>query len=177
MTDRWVALDAIGSFGALVFSVLTALVAVIGWIRTRSQLNEEREQVARERRRAQASRVVGWIETRSVEESWSLPSSKERTRTLRRAHVVIRNGSDLPVFDVEVTVDEVERKPVGSLQLVPPESEREVRLHPSDYRMGDPITMSFTFRDAQERAWARGRDGRLIERDVHGQVTRAHPVS
>lgn len=163
MTDRWVALDAIGSFGALVFSVLTALVAVIGWLRTRSTLNEEREQLAHEHRRAQASRVVGWIETRPVDESWEVGNGKQRVRTLKFAHVVIRNGSDLPIFDVEVTVDEVARKPVSTLQTVPPGGERAVRLSRRDYKMGDPITMSFTFRDAQERAWVRRPDGRLIE--------------
>jgi hypothetical protein len=142
--------------------VLTSIVAVIGWMVTRRTLGHERRERADQAERAQASRVVAWTDSRLVETRFSYAGERpDKVTSHRYPHVVVTNTSDLPVFDVEVTIAELPRRPHATFPVVPPLGERAAVVSPADGYLGGPITVSFAFRDADERVWRRGSDGRL----------------
>ena len=144
-------LAAVGTLGAF---------AVALWLLFK-ELAARREQ-EEDRRREQARLVTAWM------------MSKPLSRTEERSAIVIRNGSDEPVFDgwcvlvASTSRFASERKPVFDWELrwrvLPPHETLEDELDlpqlltpPWDAR----IRLSFT--DAAGRRWTRYPDGRLVE--------------
>lgn len=177
MTD-WQMLDAIGSFGALVFSVVVSAASVTGWLLTRRELLRERKSRSRVDERAQASQVVAWVERRASTAS-GYP----------QASIVVSNASDLPVFNIDATVRwtlkgaDIRSEDTFSFRLsvlgiatsasgldrfardiLPPHSSQEWPLETRKLKGvadGSTAAVALTFEDVQQRRWRRDYGGGL----------------
>jgi hypothetical protein len=164
-----VALWAAGFAGAVAYRLLEV---ELGRDRVAA---EERRAVADERRRAQAARVAAWFGSWGDDDGYPAGMSGPPGRL--RWGAVIRNASDLPVYDVRfsyhVAVDPGRRgrtwragerfQSRDIIPVIPPGVERSaipnyVREEQADGRW--LVAVSFT--DADGRRW---------RRDVHGMLT------
>jgi len=144
-------------------AVGTLLAFVVALRLLFKELAAHREQ-EEDRRRNQASLVTAWM------------MSKPLSRTEERSAIMIRNGSDEPVFDgwcvlvASTSRFASEREPVFDWEfrwrVLPPHETLEDELDlpqlltpPWDAR----IRLSFT--DAAGRRWTRYPDGQLVQRD------------
>jgi hypothetical protein len=139
-------LAAIGTLAA--FGVALRLLA--------KELAVRREQ-EEDRRRNQARLVAAWV------------TLKEVSETEVRYSVVVRNGSDEPVFDglcVVVPSATAFEWEVRWLILPPHETkEDDLRLPEKLWRSLWDAAIELSFTDAAGRRWIRYPDGRLVERD------------
>jgi hypothetical protein len=139
-------LAAVGTLAA--FFVALRLLA--------KELAARREQ-EEDRRRNQARLVVAWA------------TFKEVSETEVRYSVVMRNGSDEPVYDglcVVVPSTAVFEWEVGWLILPPHEiKEGDLRLPERYWRPLWEAAIELSFTDAAGRRWTRYPDGRLVELD------------
>lgn len=139
-----------------------AIVAAIfaGLVYRREERRDARREA--ERRQAQATKVAAWVD---------LPSGEGVV------HVHIRNASDVPVYDVRVSIhrtpevkpyEPVEYQPAyrWELSVVPPGTEPRLIPLPTDELFGGSpkrFVTSMTFHDAAGIYWFRNAYGELFE--------------
>lgn len=168
----WPVLDAIGSFGALVFAVAVAVWSEVGRRKAAAELKETRERQEKTQRahdaaarRSQAELVIAWFEHRVVDRRATLDGSDI---VATRPFVFMVNNSEMPIFDVHIvavaTVSnaqiEAERTPVvpagtGVHKYPVPESHAPT--------VDDEMAVVMTFRDLAGVRWERTQDGALRE--------------
>ncbi|MEU9687396.1 hypothetical protein [Amycolatopsis japonica] len=80
----------VGGIGSIAAAAAAVWVALEGWRRSERQIADQTKRLDEETARAQASKVAAWINT-----------TREDNENVV---VMARNSSDLPVFDVELTI-------------------------------------------------------------------------
>jgi hypothetical protein len=119
-------------------------------------------------RRSQAATVCAWFQARSAYGPLTGLYQSEAESPVWG--VEIRNGSNLPVYDVRVAYHFVKKgattpeKGFYKVAILPPgESFRELPRSLRDAKNPDEMTVALTFRDAAGYSWSRGTDGVLTE--------------
>ena len=117
---------------------------------------------ARERKEAQARRVVAWISSREAQ----TPEDKETYQVLALMGMIpvllVLNGSDAPVFKVSVfnMPDDGNLDPLYTVNVLPPGTTSVDLRHAGHLEKGEIIAQ---FKDIAGQWWLRGHDGHLEE--------------
>lgn len=161
------------------------------WAKSAYELEVARERGREEELlREQARTIVAWM-TPPVFHGTALPNGETGRGALQRqAKVLIRNGSGMPVWEVDVKVylqpsidAEWEMLDGWQIPLVPPADEPtplslsgerwngvyDAFRNPENRRPS--LQASITFTDASGQRWLRRRDGRLIREGSSGQTS------
>lgn len=110
--DGWEAVDAIGSFGALVVAVGTSVVTSIGWWKSRGERDRLLTRDRRREREAQARQVVIGREDFTITTDDEVdPETGAPSHVEWRTRAIVFNGSSAPIAGMAVYVVFRDRDP------------------------------------------------------------------
>lgn len=145
--------EALGAWATAIGVLVALSFGVIAERRTR----QDRNALAQQSRRAQASRVSAWV------------ASERLDRHSARAVLVVQNASDEPVWDVVVSYMELgDELPDGTLAehdvtwrlgVLPPQTTRTMNAPWTPPEDDEPLALSF--RDNANSRWKRRADAFL----------------
>lgn len=137
-------------------SLIALATAAVATAYTRKMVRIERERDERrdtESKRQFAEQVGAWTVRADAASSPATP----------RVLCVLRNGSSLPIFDVQLEYEAEEWGDDDFRELLPP-GEHMLELPDGAEKGGGEFRVQVEFTDAQGLRWRRGYDGRLSVR-------------
>lgn len=176
VTADWI--SALATFAAVVLALVLALRDGIQQRRARAlaaaadrarTLGEQ--QLAWERRRAQAEGVIGWFQYSSSSGRALEAGTAKGQAVVPR--VLVANYSSHPVFDVRVELYSTDPGANGPLdvirwQVLGPTPDRPLRINPEPLDDNDDgVLVTVKFRDLAGNCWLRRQDATLERLDTH----------
>ncbi len=137
-----------------------------------------------DRKREQAGKVAAWWGRRTERRTVHRNDGTQYSYEMQERVAVLRNASELPVYDVQVRFqDDAGTMKSEAIGVLPPNDDRAFVHPPPDrivhhrtgqlqsinYDEGTDYVISLRFRDANNRVWLRSAEGHLQELNKRAQ--------